>query len=142
MVFLFTSIKEAAHDFPPDVLDLLKAQLPRQKAVGAVIKCDIEKQDVTNGKPFGEGLEGDDIPDPEDPMWNNGLWQALGWLHGLCLDRETCTRRSCGKKGVSYCSSCKKFMYCGSECQKLFVSFLYLFFVDFNEFLFQGLEGA
>ncbi|KAJ7162645.1 hypothetical protein C8R43DRAFT_991047 [Mycena crocata] len=119
MVFLFTAIKEAAHDFPPDVLDLLKAQLPRQKTAGAAIKFANEKQDSTDAPPVGELEEDGGVPGPESPIWNNGLWQAIGWLHGLCLDRGTCTRRGCGNAGVSNCSACHKFMYCGSECQKL-----------------------
>lgn len=64
-------------------------------------------------------MEADEIPDANDPIWNQGLWQAMGWLQGLCHDRELCTRRGCGEKGVSKCSSCKEFMYCGVECQKL-----------------------
>ncbi|KAF5384489.1 hypothetical protein D9757_006432 [Collybiopsis confluens] len=138
LTFLFTSIKESAHNFPPELLSLLKNNLPRQRTVAAVMKYDMELQGVLDGaqnqgdgnaaaasklkrRTFGEGTAPDEIPDAQDPLWANGLWQAMGWLQGLChsASSEICMRRTCGKKVVSRCSSCKQVGYCGPECQKL-----------------------
>ncbi|KAF9075576.1 hypothetical protein BDP27DRAFT_1315301 [Rhodocollybia butyracea] len=139
LVFLFTSLKESAQagvesgDFPPDLMDALRDEFPRQKMAAAVIKVDMETQQQDGKSPSTRSFGGsgdDEVPDASDPLWNNGLWQAVAWLHGLCRDPKVCcTRRGCANRvrkegedgGVSLrkCSSCKEFGYCGAECQKL-----------------------
>ncbi|KAJ3761416.1 hypothetical protein EV360DRAFT_67884 [Lentinula raphanica] len=145
LTFFYTTIKESclSPSFPSDILEALKDELPRQKAVAAVMRYESEQKSDQTKKldAIGDKTNDDDIPDAEDPIWINGLWQAMGWLQGAChrdhqgLERAQlgaevkkldtslspilCARRTCGNKAVSKCSSCKEFWYCGVECQKL-----------------------
>ncbi|KAJ7177408.1 hypothetical protein C8R43DRAFT_942681 [Mycena crocata] len=106
------------HDFPPDLLDLLRVQLTRQKMAGAALKLDAAAQATsTRQHSFNSDPEASAFEVP-----SGGPWQVIAWLHGLCPEplAGTCTRRGCcGRAGVSTCSACKKFVYCGPECQRL-----------------------
>ncbi|KAJ4471603.1 hypothetical protein J3R30DRAFT_3450224 [Lentinula aciculospora] len=147
LTFFYTTIKESclSSAFPLDVLQLLKNDFPRQRAVGAVMRYESEQINNQQKQLLATGVEDNveepELPDAEDPIWINGLWQAMGWVEGVChrdlhgreqakkgAEEQTseveissilCARRSCGKKAVSKCSSCKEFWYCGVECQKL-----------------------
>ncbi|KAJ3748505.1 hypothetical protein DFH05DRAFT_1554447 [Lentinula detonsa] len=145
LTFFYTTIKESclSSSFPLDILEALKNEFPRQRAVGAVMRyeSELKNSQTKDLTATGDKKNEEDIPDAEDPIWINGLWQAMGWLEGVChrdhhgrepaqlgeeehkLDLDTsstlCARRNCGKKAVSKCSSCKEFWYCGAECQKL-----------------------
>ncbi|KAJ3805061.1 hypothetical protein F5876DRAFT_70120 [Lentinula aff. lateritia] len=141
LTFFYTTIKESclSPSFPVDVLEAIKDEFPRQRAVGAVMRYETEQKGNQQSNTTQKNVNEDDIPDAEDPIWINGLWQAMGWLEGVChrdhpehegapgienrivvtTGSTLCTRRSCGKKAVSKCSSCKEFWYCGVECQRL-----------------------
>lgn len=103
-----------------------------------VMRYETEQKENQQNSTTEKNANEDDIPDAEDPIWINGLWQAMGWLEGVCHrdhpehegaqgienrlvvpTGSLCARRSCGKKAVSKCSSCKEFWYCGVECQRL-----------------------
>ncbi|KAJ4496695.1 hypothetical protein C8R41DRAFT_255818 [Lentinula lateritia] len=124
--------------FPVNVLEALKDEFPRQRAVSVVMRYETEQKENQQNSTTEKNANEDDIPDAEDPIWINGLWQAMGWLEGVCHrdhpehegaqgienrlvvpTGSLCARRSCGKKAVSKCSSCKEFWYCGVECQRL-----------------------
>ncbi|KAJ4487153.1 hypothetical protein C8J55DRAFT_322531 [Lentinula edodes] len=141
LTFFYTTIKESclSPSFPVDVLEALKDEFPRQRAVAAVMRYETEQKGNQQNNTTEKNANEDDIPDAEDPIWINGLWQAMGWLEGVChrdhaehegaqgienrlvvtTGSTLCARRSCGKKAVSKCSSCKEFWYCGVECQRL-----------------------
>ncbi|GAV99241.1 hypothetical protein LENED_000684 [Lentinula edodes] len=84
LTFFYTTIKESclSPSFPVDVLEALKDEFPRQRAVGAVMRYETEQKGNQQNNTPEKNAHEDDIPDAEDPIWINGLWQAMGWLEG------------------------------------------------------------
>ncbi|KAJ3857727.1 hypothetical protein EV368DRAFT_77472 [Lentinula lateritia] len=90
LTFFYTTIKESclSPSFPVDVLEAIKDEFPRQRAVGAVMRYETEQKGNQQSNTTQKNVNEDDIPDAEDPIWINGLWQAMGWLEGNCGDNR------------------------------------------------------
>ncbi|KAJ3865096.1 hypothetical protein EV359DRAFT_80802 [Lentinula novae-zelandiae] len=86
LTFFYTTIKESclSPSFPVNVLEALKDEFPRQRAVSAVMRYETEQKENQQNSTTEKNANEDDIPDAEDPIWINGLWQAMGWLEGVC----------------------------------------------------------
>ena len=53
-------------------------------------------------------------------------WEAFAHLQSVARPQSLCARRGCQETGTSTCSVCKAVLYCGPECQKLYVLWCYV----------------
>lgn len=111
---IWMSIADALRDASPGLLKLLRAQFPRWKLVGFLIRHDIELQQGQKPVPPEPGK----VPAQDAQIWDHSCWQALVGLQLHDFDWTLCARRGCGKKGAARCAQCNEVQYCGQECQK------------------------
>ncbi|KAJ3923814.1 hypothetical protein F5877DRAFT_73966 [Lentinula edodes] len=103
LTFFYTTIKESclSPSFPVDVLEALKDEFPRQRAVGAVMRYETEQKGNQQNNTPEKNAHEDDIPDAEDPIWINGLWQAMGWLEGWLQQVQPCVHEEVVERRLS-----------------------------------------
>ncbi|KAJ3896387.1 hypothetical protein GG344DRAFT_72220 [Lentinula edodes] len=103
LTFFYTTIKESclSPSFPVDVLEALKDEFPRQRAVAAVMRYETEQKGNQQNNTTEKNANEDDIPDAEDPIWINGLWQAMGWLEGWLQQVQPCVHEEVVERRLS-----------------------------------------
>lgn len=101
----------------------LRSQFPRFKLTVAVLKKDRDNREKL-APPGPEEFVPGDVLNRSAQTWIRGIWPAMSEIQAFCYDVDTqCGRRGCEKAGTARCTSCKRVLYCGAQCQKLWVNY-------------------